>query len=449
MNEIFAHPVRTIINRLLFAGYEVYVVGGYVRDKLRGLPAKDCDVATNATPEKIAKLFSDFNLNSTGTMFKVMIVEGVEVATYRTDTYFGLSAKNCEIAAAKTIHEDLARRDFTINSLALCPFSGNIVDEFGGKEDLKNGIIRFTGDPEKRIYEDPCRILRACRFLAAIEGKFDPETLEALKRNVELVKQHVTPERINLEIIKSLKYRRPSIFFKALHDIGILGEIFPSLEACYGFDGGPHHGETVFDHSMIVGDAIPAEYPALRLSGYLHDVGKPVVANYKEGGLSFEDHEKESAEIAGHELKKLKFSNDDINFVKGYVRYHMRQVKEDSTPKSVRRLIKALKEADVDYQLWLMLKEADRKGNLNRENYTSDELQEMRSAIECELNGRTDAAFGIKDLAVNGQDIMEALEIKPGPKVGETLKALLEAVLDEPGLNNQEDLLKLAVKLNN
>src|SRR4030042_3909609 len=160
--------MKEIIGRLLEGGHEAYMVGGAVRDYLLGKKPNDTDIATNARPEKIIELFKDRNVNEVGKSFGVVLVDGIEVATYRSDRYFGLNDKNVKIEYADSIVEDLARRDFTINAMAL-DLNGNLIDPFGGKKDLEDGIVKFVGDPNSRIYEDPNRIVRACRFAATFK----------------------------------------------------------------------------------------------------------------------------------------------------------------------------------------------------------------------------------------------------------------------------------------
>ena len=206
-----------IVRCLCEEGWDAYVAGGAARDMLSGDTPYDHDIVTEAPYEIVKDLFHDRKVSLVGASFKVCIVDGIEVATYRKDSYFGLSDKNCEVEEAETIQEDLARRDLTINSLAFCPYSGDIIDEYGGIDDLRKRVVKFTGNPIDRIMEDPCRILRACRFLSRIEGKFDPDTFQSLKEHSFLVRDYVTPERIRLEILEFSKNK----FYK-IHEFGMI-----------------------------------------------------------------------------------------------------------------------------------------------------------------------------------------------------------------------------------
>lgn len=436
-----------IIRRLCQQGWEAYLAGGAARDILNGEKPDDYDVVTRAPYEKVKELFKDRKLSLVGASFKVCIVDGVEVSTYRKDTYFGQSAKNCQIREASTIQEDLARRDITINSMAFCPYNGDIIDEYGGIDDLKNRVIKFTGNPVDRILEDPCRILRACRFLAKIEGRFDPPTFIALKNNVLLVEKEVAPERIRLEIVKALQYKRPGLFFDAMHDIGILGFVFPGLEACYGHDGGMYHDETIDLHSKIVGDSLSPRKPMLRLAGYLHDIGKPATAKIKDNKLSFINHAGIGEEMVKEAMGKLKFSLKEISYVRALTRHHMRYIEYLGKPKAVRKMLKAFSEDNVDWKDWLCLRIADTKGNLKKKDLDPKEIKTIVLKIRQELKpSLRKAALTINDLKVSGRDIMKALDLEAGPQIGRILDSLLECVLEQPELNTKDALLNIALE---
>jgi len=224
---------RTIWQALLGAGYDTYIVGGAVRDYLLGEDPKDIDFATHATPAQINQVFKDseFKLDFVGASFGVMLISGVEVATFRGDRYFGGGDKDVEITYVDTIEEDLARRDLTINAIAY-DSSGNIVDPFGGRADLEKGIIRFVGDAEDRINEDPNRIFRALRFTARFDFELADDTWDAITVAVdEGIIDGIAPERIRLEILKTLEStKKASVFWELLFASNILDYIFPELQ---------------------------------------------------------------------------------------------------------------------------------------------------------------------------------------------------------------------------
>jgi len=431
-----------IINKLEENGFEAYIVGGAVRDMFSNIIPKDVDIATNASPEEVVDIFAGEKVIMAGISFRVVLVDGYEVASYRADEYFGFSDKNVKITPTKTIEEDLSRRDFTINSMAYNVKEGRLVDPYSGKTDLMNKIIRFNRVARDRIKEDPCRIIRACRFLAKLKGTFDNDTFEALRDSSHLIATHVAPERIRKEVLITMKYKYAGIFFASLQDIGGLEYIFPSLANCVGLDGGPYHGEEVFIHAMCTGNRISPQYPYIRLAGYLHDVGKFQNAEYNDDGeITFRGHEEAGYELVKRDLAKLKFSKDEIKYITILIKYHMRSVFIGSSGKAIRKLIREFKENDIYYMDWIRLRVADRGGNKAKSPYTMQEVKDIINIIEREMYfNEIDTAFSIKDLAIDGDDIMRILNIKPSKKVGDILKYCLDRVVDYPELNNVENL---------
>ncbi len=428
MNEY--KTIDNIIHTLCLNGFEAYLAGGAVRDMLLGLEPSDTDVVTDAQTEAIRRIFRGRKVVAAGKSFKVNLVDGIEVATYRS------SASSEKPVSLQT---DLRRRDLTINSMALCPYSGKLADPFGGLGDLKNKVIRFTENPEARIKEDPCRIVRACRFLAKINGVFDRNSLKAMRYYKNMVKAQVAPERIRLAIMKTLEYAKPSIFFNALQSIGVLADILPALNRCVGLAGGPHHNETVFTHCMMVGDALAPQRKRLRLAGFLHDAGKAETIQIHNGRVRFIGHEKALEQLMA-DLKTLKFTISEQTYIQALINLHMRRIKKDSTPKTVRRLLAACQKRQIDYKDHLRLAIADRKGNLAKPDYTFAQLKTICKRIRTELSGAQPGAFGLADLAVTGHDVTRILKIPPGPVIGLTLARLLAAVIDNPRLNTPERL---------
>lgn len=438
-----------IITRLCRAGWEAYIAGGAARDILNGVDPSDYDVVTNASYEEVLALFRDRRVSVVGLSFKICIVDGIEVASYRKDGSFGHEDSSCVTEKAESIYEDLSRRDLTINAMAFCPYNGDVVDPFGGQADLKNRIIRFTGNPWDRISEDPCRIVRACRFKAKLTGTFDPVSLEAMKERASTVAQ-VAPERLRLELLKAMACEKPSLFFNALHETSVLGYISPGLEACYGHGGGDYHGETIDEHVAIVGDALSVKKPLLRLAGYYHDMGKPPSAEYHDSKLSFISHEKTGAHMVAEELKALKFSLKETDYVTSLVRHHMRRIEEEDKPKTVRRVLKKLKDDEVNWKDWLCLIIADAKGNLKKEDFSREQIRGIVMKIHHEIyppSGRS--ALTVFDLAINGNDVMTTLGFREGPEIGRVLNRVLEFVLDDPERNTRERLLEYVNNLDN
>ena len=430
-----------IVDRLLNSNFEIHLVGGAVRDKLLGIDPKDLDFATNAKPDEIIGLFKDKNIQLVGKSFKVTFIEGVQIATYRKDVqneFF--SAKHCEPVYADSIYEDLERRDLTINAMAINLATNEFIDTHNGVEDLNNRVIRLVGDPLKRLYQDPARIIRACRFLAKTEGTFAPSTYAALCECAIFIKRHVEAERIQQEILEAMVLRTPSLFFSSLQVIGALRYIFPAMVDCFNHIGGDYHKETIGEHLMLTGDNISPKFPILRLAGFLHDIGKPASYNKEDG--SFIAHEAIGAKYAETYLEKLKFSKQVINEVVGLINAHMR-VCRGLTPKGIRRLRKYLFDAEVDPRGFLRLKLADRAANMSR---TKNERSPIRDLIiNAGIRSKEEYVFSLKDLAISGGDLIKEFNLIPGPVVGNLHKALLEFVVEEgQDCNTYEILLNQA-----
>lgn len=430
-----------IISKLCGSGFETYVVGGAVRDFLEGRLPSDEDIVTKATPGQIKEIFKDHKIATGGTFFKVTFVDGIEVATFRKDVYRGLNDKDVVVTNARTILEDLGRRDLTINAVAWCQFTGDFVDPYNGIDDLRRRKIKFVGDAEQRIHEDPNRIIRACRFLARIDGEFDPETLDALTKAAPMIEKYVTKERIRIEILKAMKARYASVFFNALHRIGGLKYIVPSLDCCYELEDlhGLHHRESIITHSYVAGDNISTKYPLIKLAAYLHDVGKIPACrwNYEKGDLRFTGHDKIGVDLIKRDLRRLKFSKDEVRYIATLVKLHMNNF---ATPKAIRRTVSKLN--GIDWKDLYRLKLADSKANIWKGPYPlSKARDDLRNIYEA-LNVGSQNPFG--ELAINGKDLIVELGIEPGRLIGEIKKHLLEIIIDSPELNNRESLLQIA-----
>lgn len=433
MNKNLDH--NQIIETLCNNGYPSYLVGGAIRDIFLESEPKDFDIATKATPEQIAEIF-DITSETKGKNFGVIILNGYEIATFREDQYpNGFGAKNCEVKYAENIIDDLSRRDLTVNSLAICPISGDLIDPFNGVSDLRKTIIRFTGDANTRIQEDSCRILRACRFLCKLEGIFDSDTFFALKNNVHKIKE-ISPERIHDEILKVLKLENPSIFFNALYLIGGLDLVFPGFSDCVNHDHGTHHKETVWEHCMLVGDSISSKFPLVRLAGYFHDCGKP--NTYDETDKSFLGHDHESAKLCDTWLQNLKFSIAERMQVVNLVKTHMRGGQRNMSPKSIRKFRKLLSDLNVNPSDWMRIRIADRKSNLTKNKFSFSEIRKRFSIFSFE----EELPFNVNSLAISGGDLIQELNLTPGPIVGKLQKHLLNFVIENGSeFNTVETLL--------
>ncbi len=434
-------PVGLILHRLKKNGYKSYIVGGAVRDKMLHNVPEDLDILTSAPLDRIQALFLDQKVTIAGKTFPVCLVNGIEVASPRCD--HSMLSDNL-IASDEWLASDLGHRDLTINAMAWDPETQNLHDPYDGQKDLKNKIIRFTQDPDQRIKEDPVRMIRACRFTALLNGHLDPASQKAMKTPAEGFEQDVAPERVQQEIIKAMGLTSPSVFFLKLRELGLLEKVFPSLDRCYTLDGGPFHGETVFEHCMLVGDALPARQPLLRLAGFLHDTGKFDAATFKDNRLTFAGHEKCFKE-AQNDLEHLRFSNKDVAYILSLLQAHMRPLNDQSTPKAVRRLLAMLDGFKLEYTDFMRMRIADKKSNLKKRGYTLEELKIRLGKLFAQMH--SNASLNISQLRISGRDIIRLLEISPGPEVGRIKKILLERVLDDPGLNTPQQLKDICLSL--
>lgn len=425
-----------IWDSLLEDGHETFLVGGAVRDLQMGLEPKDFDLVTSARPGQIAvsikNRYPDAKIDYVGASFGVLLVDGIEVATYRGDVCAEDGyAKNTTVKFIKTLEGDLARRDFRCNSMALSRHC-KLIDPFGGMKDIAEGVIHFVGDPDKRIREDANRIIRLCRFVARYEFAVESNTVEAITRNLNLVST-INGERIRAEIFKAMQIPHASGFFGALLFSGVLEIILPELAEGWLHPGGKHHPESVWDHGMLVGDAISTKYPLVKLAGYLHDIGKPESWR-RTNQNGFDDHHSIGAEILDKRLKELRFSNHEVTVITGLVQNHMRMVLE-STKKATRKTLKKLNDCQCTAKDLIRLRIADHRSNVKKSPCSITEIKEMIKSLE-----DPGTPFSVKELAVSGGTLIEEWELPKTKLVSDLQKHLLTYVL-EGGTNNPDCLL--------
>lgn len=445
--------VHKILATLKNADFAAYIVGGCVRDLLRGTKPQDWDVATDAKPEEIQKLFPDsFCENAFGT---VGVKTGstdvhlavVEVTTFRVDEQYSDKRHPDSIRFAETIEEDLGRRDFTINAMALevrphLP-EYRIIDSFGGQQDLQNKVIRAVGDPDKRFQEDALRLLRAIRFATIFGFTIEEKTRDAINRNAGLLR-FISKERIRDELVKLVDGApEPSSGFFLLHETGLLKEILPELADGWGVAQNKHHTFTVFEHNVYSLDyAAKMGYSrAVRWASLFHDAGKPQTKRGEGPDATFYGHEVVSARLAARALSRLRFPKDDVEKITLLVRSHMFNYDpEIVTDASVRRLV--AKVGPENIRELVQLREADRIGS-GVPKAVPYRLRHFLFRVEKVLT----EPVSRKMMKATGEDVMRELTIPPGPRVGAILEALFEEVLDEPLRNTKEYLLKRMVKL--
>jgi len=426
-----------IVSTLRSAGFQAYLVGGSVRDLLLGLSPDEWDIATSAKPEEVIKLFAkvvptgiDF-----GTVLIVLPDGQYEVTTFRSDSRYTDGRHPESVLFTVDLKTDLARRDFTINALALDPAENKIIDLFNGQADLKRRLIKTVGDPLERFLEDGLRPVRACRLAAKLDFSVDPATLAAIPPSLETVKK-VAPERFHDELVKILKTKKPSVGFELMRQTGLLKLILPELDACFGVDQpAEFHTHDVYWHSLLACDAAPADELVVRLAALLHDIGKPAC---KEG-MTFYNHDQVGAKLAVELLRRLRFGGSEIELTSLLIAGFMFDYRPEWSDSAVRRFIRRAGGIE-SIGLLFALRRADAQAM--KETVGTDYLNELRRRIDKII--AEENALHLKDLKINGTDVMKALGIPPGPKVGLILEQLLEKVLDDPTLNQKETLLKLA-----
>lgn len=442
---------EVIIKTLVKAGYEAWIVGGAVRDLILGLPSYDWDVTTNAKPEEIQPLFTEcFYDNEYGTVkvagkhireqFGLPVdkagmkdEELYDITTYRSEEGYSDKRRPDSVTWGASIEEDLTRRDFTINAMAI-NLEGEIVDPFGGKNDLEKKVIRAVGVASERFEEDGLRIMRAIRLAAQLGFTIEAETLVALKAKVSNLKQ-ISWERIGAEVMKLLTTSHAADGVMLMANTKILEIVMPELLATKAIKQGGHHIYDVFTHSIEALRACPSSDPVVRLATLLHDIDKPTVAK-AEGprGVTFHSHEVVGARTAKKIAERLKLTKKEQDRVFTLVRWHMFTYDSKMTDAAIRRFIRRVGKENINDMMALRV--GDRIGGGSKA--TSWRLTELQKRIGEQFY----EPLSIKDLAIDGSDVMKILKIKPSKKVGEILNTLFEEILDDPKKNNKEELEK-------
>lgn len=470
--------VISILEQLSAGGYEGYIVGGAVRDILMGDEPDDWDFTTNATPEEIQKLFpgsfydnkfgtvgvpiksstgSKSNTSSTGEADKY---EVYEITTFRTEHGYSDSRRPDKVEWGKSLKEDLSRRDFTINGMALTIKSstsitsntsntsnaGNIsnsseraieieaemIDPYGGRKDLEDKLIRAVGDPNERFNEDALRMMRAIRIAAELGFMIEAKTMAAIADNRSKILD-ISWERIRDEFLKTIASPFPADGVLMLHQTKLLELILPELTAGIGVPQGGHHIYDVFTHCVESLRFCPSDNVLVRLATLFHDVGKPPAFVSRDGKPTFYSHEVIGAKMVKRIADRLRLPGQDKDFLWKMVRWHMFAYNPEMTDSAIRRFMRRVGKEDINNMM--MLRVGDRKGGGSRE--TSWRLEELKKRI----GGLMHDPLSLTDLAVGGHDVMEVLKIKPGPVIGKVLNVLFEEILEDPTKNNREYLL--------
>ncbi|OIP03587.1 hypothetical protein AUK18_01730 [Candidatus Beckwithbacteria bacterium CG2_30_44_31] len=427
--------VMKVLQTLESGGFEAYVVGGAVRDLLTKTEVKDWDFTTDATPEEIQKLFPDsYYDNKFGTVGVKLEEKILEITTFRSESGYSDRRRPDKVVWGKSLKEDLKRRDFTINAMS---FDKNLklIDPFEGKKDLTNKLIRAVGDADKRFQEDALRMMRAIRIASQLGFSIETKTLTAINKNSTLINQ-IAGERVRDELLKILASPFPKDGVLMLFASGLLQYILPELIETRGVKQAGHHTKDVWLHSLDSLAACPAPDPIVRLATLLHDMAKPRVNKSMGVGkeITFYNHEVVGGRMTKLISQRLKLSKKDSDLLWLLVRWHMFAYEPHMTDKAIRRFIKRIGRENIGNMM--MLRVGDRVGGGSRE--TSWRLRELQTRIGQVLL----KPFTINDLKIDGNDVMEILQLKPGPKVGQILKKLFDEVLDDAAKNEREYLLR-------
>ena len=435
------------------AGFSVYLVGGAVRDELLGKKNHDWDLATDAKPEQVMSLFRRVIPTGIAHGTVTVLINGLslETTTFRTETTYSDGRHPDSVNYTSNLEEDLSRRDFTMNAIAADLGTGILTDPFGGREDIKKGIIRTVGNPVERFTEDGLRPVRAIRFASRLGFSIEEKTLEALSNPLVLKKTAgVSTERFRDEFCKMLESEKPSAGLKLLEQAGIMDIFIPEFKLCRGCiqnDGRGFHEFDVADHLIYSCDGAPRENLFVRLAAFFHDFGKPDVCSIekKDGAelYHFYRHEEASEKKCRSIMTRLKFSNLQIEKVCLLVKEHMFYYESSWSNGAVRRFLVRVGEENVSDLI--ALRQADVYGmhciKMDMTGVSGKLLLELQDRIE-NLK-KQGSALTLKDLSVNGKDLM-ALGIPHGKILGLILNELLETVLDSPEMNEKEKLLKVA-----
>jgi tRNA nucleotidyltransferase (CCA-adding enzyme) len=475
--------IKVIVD-LQNAGFEAYVVGGSVRDLLMDRKTYDWDLTTNATPQQILEIFPDgFYDNQFGTVgiaikdlvkrYDLSLLDlkninpnqPLEITTFRSEDEYRDRRHPDKVEWGKTLNEDLKRRDFTINAIALKVTRNQIsatrsqkpeekklttdneqlttleiIDPFNGQEDIKKKLVRAVGDPHKRFNEDALRMMRAIRIAAELGFCIEPSTLKAITQNWKLLFE-ISKERIRDELIKILKSDYPKDGIQMLYTTNLLQIILPELIETKGIKQSGHHTTDVWTHSLDSLQNCPSKNPIVRLATLIHDIGKAKTYREKNNKITFYGHEVISERIANKVADRLRLPKKDKEKILILVRQHMFAYQPNMTDAAIRRFIRKVGKENINDMI--MLRIADRLGGGSRA--TSWRLREFQERI-----GKVSyTPLQVTDLKIDGNDVMKVLKIKPGPKVGEILNKLFKEVLEDASKNNKKYLLKKIKKLYN
>jgi tRNA nucleotidyltransferase (CCA-adding enzyme) len=450
--EIPKEVVATI-KKIEKAGFEAYIVGGCVRDFLQNKEPKDWDVTTSARPEEIQKIFPEnfyenaFLTVTILTQSKNPLVKEIEITTYRSEAKYSDKRHPDEIKFAETLQEDLKRRDFTINAIAISLGKKSdleIIDLFDGQKDLEAKIIRAVGQADDRFAEDALRMMRAVRLATVLDFKIEEDTEKAIIKNAAGL-AHISQERIRDEFIKTIMSERAAEGVDLFRKLGLLKYFIPELEEGCGVGQNKHHIYECYDHNLraLAYAAKKGFNQNVRIASLLHDVGKPRSKRGQGENATFYNHEMIGAKMTEKILARLKFTKADSEKIIRLVRYHLFYYNAgEVTESSVRRLVREVGPENMEELLQVRMADRIGSGVPKAEPY---KLRHLKYVIE---KVSQDPILP-KMLKVSGNDVMKILNIEPGPRIGQILDILLGYVLDDPKKNDkkflEEEIKKLGV----
>ena len=430
--------VLNIIKTLNSNGYEAYIVGGCVRDSIIGKTPYDWDIATNASPDNVKNLFEntvDTGIKH-GTVTVIIHNETYEITTYRIDGKYIDNRRPENVRFTNSLEKDLARRDFTINAIAFHPKT-SFFDPFDGIIDIKSKVVRCVGNPNERFVEDALRMIRAVRFSAQLGFEIESVTFDSIYMNSSIISK-ISSERIQEELTKIITSDNPSKL-RLLVDSNIMKYVIPEFVDCFDTpQNNPNHIYNVGEHILCALENIENN-PVLRWTMLLHDIGKPVTRTTDENNIDhFHGHQAEGVKISLNILKRLKFDNKTTDKILRLVKYHDRQIAPDLVP--VRRAVRKL--GDDIFSDLLKVKEADYKGQGSK--YTGKNLLNLKKIKEIyKTIKESSQCVSLNSLVINGSDLIN-LGMEQGPRLGKVLNSLLDEVIDNPSLNNRNDLINIA-----
>ncbi len=450
-------PDAVVRLREILGPDNVYVVGGILRDSIANQPqsseitsvcGNDWDLATSLRPKDVMKRIRNAGLTAApvgfehGTVAAVIDKVQYEITTFRFDLEYA-DGRHPIVQFADTVDDDLKRRDFTFNAMAMDIDTGEIIDPFNGAADLRAGLVRTVGAAEERFCEDYLRMLRAVRFAAKIQGRLDDDAFSAIVRNAPLIQQ-ISAERVRDELLKLLGYDKPSHGFELMQRCGLLVYVLPELAMGFGVGQNRFHADDVAIHTLHAVDAAPKDEINLRWSLLMHDLGKTPCKQYlkRKGDYVFYGHQYASKRMAKRIMQRLRFSNKAIEDAVVVVENHMYNLQPGLSDGAIRRFVRKVGRHRIAG--FLRLRMADRRGNhLNHDGYEIGLFHFVRRLRHIE---RADDALKITDLNINGRDLQD-MGMAPGPAYGVILDRLMERVLDDPSLNHRDWLLLRAKEL--